>query len=103
MTNYSFTDDPNTQTDDYLAKAAAVNDLISTIAGAMVSVVGVLAPIIVVLNPNVSDKVRLAALSGGAIAGGAGAAISRQQPKSLQEMAKDRFQHSAETSQEGEF
>lgn len=102
MVNYSFTDDPNTQTDDYLAKAAAANDLISTVAGAIVSIAGVLAPVIVVLNPNVSNEVKLAALGGGAIVGGAGAAISRQQPKSLEEIAKGRFQHSAETSQ-GEF
>lgn len=101
MTSYPFKDDPNTQTDDYLAKAAAVNDLISTVAGAMVSVVGVLAPIVIVLNPNVGNEVKLAALSGGAIAGGVGAAISRQQPKALEDIAKERLQQSAQSVQEG--
>ncbi len=100
MTYYSFKDDPNTQTDDYLAKAAAVNDLISTVAGAMVSVVSVLAPIIIVLTPNVPDSVKLAAVGGGAITGGAGVALGRQQPKSLQEMARERLQKQSQSSQE---
>jgi hypothetical protein len=92
-----------TTKDDYLAKAAAFNDLISTVAGAMVSVVGVLAPLVIILNPNVVDSVKLAALGGGAITGGAGAFLGRQQPKSLEEMAKDRLQQQSQSSQEGEF
>ena len=103
MTSYSFKNDSNTQTDDYLAKAAAFNDLISTVSGAMVAIVGVVAPLAIVLSPIVDTNVKLAALTGGAITGGAGAVLGRQQPKALEDMAKYRFQHSAETSQEGEF
>ena len=103
MNYYSFKDDPNTQTDDYLAKAAAFNDRISTVAGAIVSVVGALAPIVIILSPNVENNVKLASLGSGAIAGGAGAVLGRQQPKSLEEMAKDRLQQHSQFSQEGEF
>ena len=101
MINYSFEDAPNTQTDDYLAKAAVINDRISTVAGAIVSVVGALAPIVVILSNNVPGSVKLAAVGGGAIAGGAGVALGRQQPKFLEEMAKDRLQQQSQSSQEG--
>ncbi|WP_019503836.1 hypothetical protein [Pleurocapsa sp. PCC 7319] len=103
MNYYSFKDDPNTQTDDYLAKAAAVNDRISTVAGAMVSIVGVLSPIAIILSPSVENNVKLASLGGGLITGGAGAFLGRQQPKSLEEMAKDRLQQHSQSSREGEF
>ena len=103
MTYYSFKDDPNTQTDDYLAKAAAFNDLISTISGAMVAIVGAVAPVAIVISSNVEPNVKIAALTGGAITGGAGVVLGRQQPKALEDMAKDRLQQSAQSASAGEF
>ena len=98
-----FKDDPNTKTDDWLAKAAATNDLISTISGSIVSIAGALFPIIIMLIPNIPESVKIAAFGGGAITGGAGALIARQQPQSLQAMASDRIKQQSLSSEEGVF
>ncbi len=98
-----FKDDPNTTTDDYIAKAAANNDLISTISGSLVSITGAIFPVIIMLAPNIQDNVKIAALGGGAFTGGAGALIARQQPKALQQMESGRFKLQSQSSEEGEF
>ncbi|MBD2254439.1 hypothetical protein [Nostoc parmelioides] len=100
--SYNFRDNPNTQTDDYLAKAAAINDLISTLTGGIVAVVSVLTPIIISFFPNVDSNVKLAAWTG-VLGTGAGAIIARQQPKSLQEMASDRLKQQSQSSEEEKF
>lgn len=74
-----WTDDPNTDTDDKLVLAKAKNDLISTLSGSGVALIGSLAPFIIAFSPA-SDNVKMAAIANGAITGGAGAAIARQKP-----------------------
>ena len=98
-----FKDDPNTTTDDYIAKAAANNDLLSTISGSIVSITGAIFPVIIMLSPNISESVKIAALGGGVLTGGAGALIARQQPKTLQQIGSDRFKQQSQSSEEGEF
>jgi hypothetical protein len=98
-----FKDDPNSKTDDYVAKAAANNDLLSTISGSIVSIAGAILPLIIMFNPGVPAEVKIAAIGGGMITGGAGALIARQQPQSLQQIASDRIKQQSQSSDEGQF
>jgi hypothetical protein len=74
-----FKNDPTTETDDRLALLAARNDLISTLTGSIVSVIGALAPVVICFAP-IPTEVKIASWVGGGIVGGAGAAIARQSP-----------------------
>lgn len=98
-----FKNDPNTTTDDYIAKAAANSDLLSTISGSIVSMAGAIVPFIIMLTPGIPENVKIAALGGGVITGGAGAFIARQQPTALQQMGSDRFKQQSQSSDEGQF
>lgn len=76
----AFINDPNTETDDKIALLAAQNDRDSTRAGAIVAIIGTIAPILVSIAPWVQVEVKLAFCAGGAITSGAGAAIARHSP-----------------------
>jgi hypothetical protein len=98
-----FKNDPNTTTDDYIAKAAATNDLLSTVSGSIVSIAGAIVPFIIMFTPGIPESVKIAAIGGGMITGGAGALIARQQPQSLQQIASDRIKQQSQSSDEGQF
>lgn len=96
-------DDPNTTTDDFLVKSAALNDLISTVTGSLVAVIGAIAPIIVAVNGAngaIDTTTKVVSVLGAGIAGGAGTLIARQQPKSLQEMSKSRLKQKSQSTEE---
>lgn len=97
-----FKKDPNTTTDEILAKAAAHNDLFSTISGSIVSIAGAILPMIIMFS-NAPENVKMAALAGGVVTGGAEAVIARQQPQCLQQIASERIKQQSQSSDEGQY
>ena len=52
---------------------------------------------------NAPENVKMAALAGGVVTGGAGAVIARQQPQSLQQIASERIKQQSQSSDEEQY
>lgn len=88
MSIFNFGNRNQADTDLAIAKAAAVNERISIVAGALVSISGLVFSFVIILFSNADNKIKLALVQNSWFIAGSGAIISRQQPKFFQEIRK---------------